>query len=228
MRPDARLNRPEFWAAHFYQLLDSPDRPARSLLEPVFGVGYEAMHSFIEDELERAEDAEDLVELEVSEHAAVAVSYVDCGDSGSEQRFYVTLGDWDEWELAGYDSPHFALPAFRWEELVALDRVHPAVMLLLLPAASIPDTGVDLEPLREAWKRHPLIRAADPMDLTEHVAHKLRQRRVQWWKDDELGWINDGRYSLRNPGTRMSGFSKGRFERMSAFFEVATPELSGS
>lgn len=218
---DPRLSRPEFWAAHFYQLLGTDERDAEEFLEPFFGVSYAEMHEFYATELEHPDGTDDLLALEVHDRASVAVEYADCGEDGTELRFHITTGAWTEWELVGYDSPHFALPAFRWEEVVALGAQQPLAFPLLVPAVAWPGTGEAMAALVRCWREHPYVQPDDPSELARQIASRLYPAtELKWWHDSRLGWINDGRYSFRNPETSMCAFSAERFQRIGEFFRA--------
>ena len=216
---DPRLTSPAFWAAHFYLLLGTRERNARDFLKPFFGVSFAEMHEFYESQVERPDGTGDLISLDAGDTAAVALEYADCGDDGSEQRFFITTDAWDDWELLGYNSAHFALPAFRWEEIEGIGAREPLAFTLLLPAVAWPGTEDALRTVERAWRDHPFVRTKDAAGLAQQIAdHLYPATELKWWHDPGLGWINDGRYSFRNPKTRMGAFSRERFDRTREFF----------
>lgn len=219
MRP--YFNRPEFWATHYDLVIGTEDRDAESFLEPFFGVDPDAVFEFSENELVKPDGTFELLPVEVSDEASVAVEFVDCGDDGNELRYYITLSAWDDWELVGYDSPHFALPAFRWPELCAMGQRSATAFLLVLPSVWLePDdqNEATIERIENEWRLLGIVEASATRQLAQQIVDNLSDRDVHWFEDARHGWINDGRYSFRNPETRMTEYSETRFQRIREFF----------
>src|SRR5262249_25072524 len=117
---DPRLKDPRFWAAHYYLLLEDEEQASRELVEPLLGISAKAVEDYYFGELVKPEDVAQTVWLPLKSDFRVGVEYVDCEDDGHEVRYRLDHAAWSEPELLGFDSAHFALPAFRWQELIAM------------------------------------------------------------------------------------------------------------
>src|SRR5262245_35727818 len=211
---DPELAKREFWAAHYYLLLAAEERESSDLVEPLFGLPNSALEAYYFGQLVRPESDAHPLWLPLRDGYSAGVEYADCGDDGHEVRFFLSHESWDEPELLGFDSPHFALPAFRWDELVLLhaalatqvDRRAPAAALLLFPAVYVTaaDMSYDVkEHLQEWWRTLTYLSPADPELLVRNVVAYRDNPDVRWRKDEKLGWINDSIYSFRNPNAHM-------------------------
>ncbi len=156
------------------------------------------------------------------------VEYVHRGDAGNEVRFGVGHASWNGPERLGYDGAHFALPAFRWQELTLLDAAitrhagadsAAASCLLLFPGAYVASDEEGNEArqqLADWWHDLPYVRVKD-VSLLAASAAAYRRVDVRWRIDEALGWINDSPYSFRNPKSAMPPFSERRFACLREF-----------
>lgn len=109
--------------------------------------------------------------------------------------------------LLGYDSGHFSLPTMRIQELQDIaERMdcHPAAPLLLLDGAYLVEGETFPFDAVTRWLRQSPGFRDHYLDvvlkgLTENVVPGLR-----WDSTENLGWINNWRYSQRNPESTMS------------------------
>src|SRR5712672_633658 len=146
---DTELAKPEFWVTHYYLLLGDEERDSSDLVQPIFGIEAGKLYKYYERLVQPAAKAR-VLSVSLDGGYGVGVEYVDCGEDGNAVRFYISHASWARPELVGHDSPHFALPAFRWEEV---KKVHAGVKdkseaaaagLLLFPATHItPDDSQD-------------------------------------------------------------------------------------
>ncbi len=223
LRNDA-LADPRFWAMHYYMLIGTEEVDTGEFIEPFFGVSNEEVNKYFLREFNPRNLGEpwSYVEVTVSNGFAVRVEYT---AENCETRFLINHPDWQEAVCLGHESGHFALPAFRWSEVAAIGRAATGVdaaraMLLMFPAVWLrKEDGIEevRATLVEAWSQ---LGVAMPNRLREMVEQTTGDANVgiRWWNDPQLGWINDGRYSFRNPETRMCRFDEDRFAKVAGFF----------
>jgi hypothetical protein len=100
----------------------------------------------------------------------------------------------------GSDDAHFCLPILRWGEYERI-RLHlrPEQRLLLAATCWLAE-GEDGDQvaamLRGDWLEAAVVK---PSVVDELVERLLVASELRWRRDPELGWVNDGRHSLRNP-----------------------------
>lgn len=223
------FERPEFWAAHYEPVIGTDEEEGSDFLKALFGVEPDVAFDFYSNELIAPDGTAARLAMPVTKDASVAVEFADCGDDGNELRYSITMDSWDDWELVGYDSPHFALPAFRWEEVEAIGRHQPAALLLLLPSVRFGEkepghSAIDY--IENAWRQLNLVSPKAARTISEHAVENLSGWDLQWSHDPALGWINDGEYSFRNPETRMTPFSRERFQRIASFLRAVDAAIS--
>jgi hypothetical protein len=153
-------------------------------------------------------------------------------DIDYEERYLLQHPSWPEPELLGYASGEFALPALRWREAFQIAmccfdpittlRPSPMALALLFPAVwitSADDRNQLHATLIAAWQTLGFVRASA---IEAFVSQIIRHQAIDiyWQYDSSLGWINDGRYSLRNPTTLMRQFDTNRFVRIAQFTDL--------
>lgn len=230
MSGESELCKPEFWATHYHELVGDEDRDSGEVIQAIF--------RFAEQELEdyyftllRPETEARYLSLAVMEGFSLGVQYVDCGEDGTEVRYSIKHADWNNWELLGYDSPHFALPVFRWAEISRIAQViegrsadeAATAVLLLFPATylSMSDDPSEVEhEIARHWDRLSLPHQAVEEGLIRRVVERQTVSDINWKEDSRLGWITDGHYSFRNPQTLMATFKLERFARMASFLKA--------
>lgn len=229
------LRRPEFWAVHYYGLLWDDEHDWSEMVERIFGVTADAANRFYADHLVHPDDDHQppRILLPLFDGFAVRVDFVDGGEGdGHEVRYALDRETWQEPELLGYDSGHHALPAFRWVEIDALSRAlretgHTEVesataLLVLYPSVWLTradDPAQVAKRLSEAWSALEFLRIRDPAALVSCCTAGTVDDLI-WRQDVELGWINDGGYSLRNPPPHLSelpAFAVRRYRRLREF-----------
>jgi hypothetical protein len=218
------LRRPEFWATHYYNIVGNEHHESGELINVVFGLTNERLDEYYFS-LVRPEERALLITVAVLRYYDVGVQYVDCHEHGTQVRYSLGHEQWPQRELLGYDSPHFALPAFRWAEVDLIARAveqsspdHAAMArLLLFPAVSLTrqdDTDVVTRTLLAGWKQLGLTHSGHEQALIRSAVENRLDPELTWSHDPELGWINDGIYSFRNPNTLMTRFDAKRFARI--------------
>src|SRR5713226_989279 len=120
---DSELRKPEFWATHYFLLIGDEERESSELVQLIFGIEAEKLYKYYERLAQPAANAR-VLSIGLDTGYGVGVEYLNCGEDGNEIRFYITHASWERPEFLGHDSPHFALPAFRWEEV---KKVHACV-----------------------------------------------------------------------------------------------------
>ncbi len=123
--------------------------------------------------------------------------------------------------LLGYDSGHFSLPAFRLEEVLMLAakiKPHPAAALFLLTATYFEvDASKPTDEVRGWIEAIPGIRTGNIALLAEELLDRTASD-LHWQLDNTLGWINDGKYSQRNPKSAMSLLTAHDYRFIRMFF----------
>jgi hypothetical protein len=224
LQRDDALTDPRFWAMHYCMLIGTEEVDADDFIEPFFGVSTKEVNDYFLQEFDQRGPDEAWPYLEVPVRGGFTVQAEYAG-TPSETRFYINHVDWPEPVALGYDSGHFALPAFRWCEVAAIGRACTGInaaraLLLAFPAVGLraEDEISSVQPmLVEAWRQLGVINRERLEEMTgQNMVHRTGE--IRWWEDPQLGWINDGRYSFRNPKTLMCDFAKDRFNKVAAFF----------
>jgi hypothetical protein len=116
--------------------------------------------------------------------------------------------------VLGYRDPHFKLPILRWSEVEALVRhLAPRERVLLLSTAwraSDEDPAPVLELITRVLREADVLGAGGVAELAQRLNEPID---VRWRRDENLGWVNDGRHSIRNPENEdlePAGFAKVR------------------
>jgi hypothetical protein len=223
---------PEFWASHYYLLIEDEEYESNELIQPFFGISCEAVEHFYSETLvySDGDPFAEPVRLPLIHGFSLEVENADCGDRGHEERYFINHSSWEKPELLGYQSPHSALPAFRWSEIELISNalhkdsrpIEGAIALLLLFPAVWLTSGENVssvsERLKREWNNLSLIDASIFDRLVSNIIDCTPVTEIAWWEDRELGWINDGQYSFRNPKTLMCEFAERRFRHVSEFF----------
>jgi hypothetical protein len=137
-----------------------------------------------------------------------------------QNRVWIGIGNAPR-VLLGYDSGHFSFPTMRIQEVLDLSLrmdTHPAVPLLLLPGAYL----VEGEPFPSEAATQWLLRSPGFQDhYLAPLLHELARNMVseqKWEFTEQRGWINNGRYSQRNPASGMSILGVDDYRLIRQFF----------
>jgi hypothetical protein len=213
----AILDEPAFWAMWVPFHINSEELPEPTLAWGVTSV--EIDKAYIERFQSRWDcGAWPFIRFGLPDDRYVEIEYA----AGIEHQNRVWIGACEGTRvLLGYDSGHFSFPTMRIQELLSLaERMdcHPAAPLLLLAGAYL----VEGEPFpSEAVKRW-LLQSPGFQDtsldavlkgLAENVVSGLR-----WEPTKDRGWVNNGRYSQRNPSSKMSILCEEDFHFIRDFF----------
>jgi hypothetical protein len=226
------LGNPLFWAMWYYMHIGTEERDSAELMEPFFGLSNEEVNQFYVANFSRDDPHAPWLSIKLPLPDGFSLS-VEFAETYSEDRYTLSHADWNSSVLLGYHSGHFALPALRWNEVAAigrcaaltsLDENHRRVALLLFfPGVYLTDMDTIAEvrsTLIAAWETLGLVKQTHIQEMVDQIIDGKVIDDLRWWRDPDLGWINDGRYSLRNPRTRMCEFDKAKFERISAFLSM--------
>lgn len=223
------LRRPEFWAIHYYNVVGTEERGSGEMIKAVFRLSGDQLNDYY-SLLYKPEEQAHLISVPIVAGYDVGMQRVDCGENGEEVRYSIGHKDWSEREPLGYESPHFALPAFRWAEVELIARVMERrsaedaaiAMLLLFPAVYLTrsDNPAEAErALLRAWKQ--LMPPSPALEeMVRSAVENQTDSELTWSNNAELGWINNGRYSFRNPKTMMTSFEPRRFARIRSFLDT--------
>ncbi len=151
------------------------------------------------------------VQLPLNDSCDVEVEYA----AGAEYQTRVWIGEGGRRVLLGYDSGHFSFPSLRIHEVLALaDRMngHPSAPLLLLPGAYLMNGEAFPSETVTRWvEQTPGLKT----EFTRVIVDTLSKNvvgRLQWDLDESLGWINNWKYSQRNPESPMTILSREDFQ----------------
>ncbi|MFN7922738.1 MAG: hypothetical protein U0Q16_21715 [Bryobacteraceae bacterium] len=212
------LDDPAFWAIWMPLHFDCEDVPEPSL---AWGLTSEEADAEYADRFQSSWNAGvwPFVRLRIDDSLRyVEIEYA----SGVEHQNRVWIGvDGGQRVLLGYDSGHFSFPAMRIQELLNLaERMgsHVSAPLLLLGGAYLVEGDVFPTEAVTRWLlRSPGFhgRYVDAMvaELARNVVSELT-----WEFTERSGWINNWRYSQRNPGSAMSILSPEDFRFILDFF----------
>jgi hypothetical protein len=222
---NAALTDPRFWAMHYYLLIGTDEVDSSELVEPIFGVSNQAVNEYFLDDFDGTGSREIRQYVEVPIHNGFSVQVEYAGEPDSEIRLYLNHNNWPHPECVGFDSGHFALPAFRWCEVKSLYDAAKGLdaaraLLLMFPGVYVTEEDKKEQvqsTLVDSWAQ---LHVADIKRLEETSKQIIDYRLVQvrWWQDPQFGWITDGQYSFRNPNTLMTKFAHDRFARVREFF----------
>lgn len=140
--------------------------------------------------------------------------------AGIDYQNRIWIGDSETRVLLGYDSGHFSFPALRLQEVLQIAEKVPGPNSLLLLAGAYLQQAETLPADQVAsWlRRSPgfQVRYLDAVvsELAKYVVKDLR-----WHFTETHGWINNSKYSQRNPDSPMSILSTEDFSLIREFFD---------
>lgn len=222
---DAEFAKREFWATHYCLLMTDFEQNDDALLERFFGIAPEPLWAY-DRALTRPPGATRPLVVALRNGFGLEVEYTDCGEDGTEVRYYVTGKHPAFRELIGYQSPSWALPALRWDEV---KKIHGSLSdpgaaavagLLALPAAFLTTDDKPQEVaacLTRWWSALPGEGPNCIDELVGNIVENIRNPELRWREHAVLGWINNSSYSFRNPHTLMCEYSDARFDHMRQF-----------
>jgi hypothetical protein len=215
MKLDDWLRDPLFWAVWYLERIGTEEEDSSEFLEPFFGVPKEEVYSYYGREISPGGEHPPIhIELPFLEGFALGIDFV--GEPDYEDRYVLRDPELPEPVLLGYHSGHFALPAFRWQEVVCFpaalraagmnDSDAEAGLLLFFPGVYLSkeeDPAVVQEAVAHSWRRFGVAQESGIGEMVQQCVEN-QSISVNWRRHRELGWINDGHYSLRNPGSVMA------------------------
>jgi hypothetical protein len=161
------------------------------------------------------------IRLPLDDSRYLEVEYAEMEEMEAQDRVWIGSGDGRR-VLLGFESPHFSFPTLRIAELLMIaNRLneHCSAPLLLLRGAYL--TAADKAPKDAIRTWLQFLPAIPPSSIPGLLAALVKNviPDVQWHKDPELGWINNGVSSQRNPKSKMSLLEKQDFQFIQWFFE---------
>jgi hypothetical protein len=184
---------------HFTEEVDDPGAEW-------LGVQVDAANEWYESHVERYILAGRWPYVRVSLPGSRYVELEMAGGVEYQDRFWIGQVSGSRRVLMGYHSGHFSLPAFRANEVagIAADTEYAASNLLWLSAAYL-EAGADPTSLAESLvARVPGLLPGKEAAMSRAVLESLAVEGLSWTLDPERGWINNGKYSQRNPESRLS------------------------
>ena len=212
------LSDPRFWAFHLHSSLQSDDveEPDRMY----FDLSEEDVSGFHDHEIHEHFHSGiwPFARIALPDSRYIEVEFA--ADAEYQNRFWI--GGKADRVLLGYDSGHFSLPAVRLAEVRALARAAKPSWHALLMIAGCDTAGyapLEVELIEQLLGQLPGFRK----DLAGPAAVSILERRSlkesKWTEDPALGWINDSRYSQRNPSGPMTILSHEQLRYIRSFFQ---------
>ncbi len=230
------LKDPRFWAMHYYLHLGTDEQDASDFVEPYFGITFSAMNDFYAEVVPQ-NDASlpwPYLEVPICDGYSIQVEYA--GVPIHETRYLIHHESWSAPLFLGHESGHFALPVFRWREIMAASRAcesvnSPLIILLLRPSAlrTEADDAVAMKrELTTAWDSLGVLCPNRTEELVDQLVPEEPWNNRGWLFDDDLGWISQSDYSFRNPKTLMCSFDRERFRKVAEFLNaIHCPDVNG-
>lgn len=139
---------------------------------------------------------------------------------GVEPQDRIWIGDDTDRVLLGYHSGHFSLPTMRVEEVswIASATDYSVANLLWLSTVYVDDTARIRALAERLVAGVPGCAPHKRSAMTEALLDNVLVGDVSWSQDARHGWINDGRYSQRNPASGLSILEIRDFDFLRGFF----------
>jgi hypothetical protein len=221
-----------FWTVHYHEHIHDEEHDPGDLMPLFFGRTseessqyfmqhvYGESHSFRWPYFTKRLPNQNMVEIGYSENAEF------------QTRYSIATDDPAGPTLMGYESGHFSLPAFRWEEVVLIADSHRSIadaksaaqcLLLMFPSCWL--TGRDdreavKAALSVAWQELGFMRAEHLPRMVENIVTNQTIPDVNWTHSEELGWHNNSRYSQRNPDSLLGEMPSHGWKQIASFFEA--------
>jgi hypothetical protein len=216
------LNNKTFWITYYFTILEDEEIETEESADLFFGLKTGEIDRFYSTILNQNKTMQTwpFVEIPIDERFSLGIEYAGIPDY--EIRFFINNKAWNVPMVIGYKSDHFSLPVLRWDELRRISRLAGGeneftILLLFLPGIYITDTDNYIEikgTIEHAWSTLNIFQYKEIELLTGKII-KHQKENIHWWEDEQLGWINNGQYSFRNPKNEMHKFDKCLFERIS-------------
>jgi hypothetical protein len=223
------LQDPRFWSTHYSeQLVDQETRQEPDELIPhFFGHAATQTDEFFQRYLIK-QKAFPRFTKRLPNQSSVEVSYME----GAEfQVRYGICSSAEQPILLGYQSGHFSLPAFRWEEIKQIYQSHLAIagsrsaaecLLLLFPSIYVcaEDSHDEIHHVvANAWQELGII-STDVDGLTRNIVTSLTVGSHRWTQHPIYGWISNNSNCQRNPDSKLSALPESGWAKISLFFST--------
>jgi hypothetical protein len=142
-----------------------------------------------------------------------------------QDRFWIGDSRVPHRVLLGYNSGHFSLPAFSFEEILWFHGVldsspaNRAATTLLMTACYLQDPGRAGELTTELFSQLPGVKPGVAASMAKEFLEKLTVPELCWEQNSRLWWINNSIYSQRNPKSTMSLLDHEDFDFIEKFFD---------
>lgn len=206
------LSASEFWADHTGLVTCGPSvREDTDFTESAFGISEDEMKSFHISTSLYSDFEFSYFPVHLPGGYSVYVEHIN-DPNDFEIEYYMDCSSWETDLKIGCGTARWLLPVFRWEELILIstkgriDNPHvdpfAAALLLLYPSVwlTVEDNLKEVcAVIKRAWLSLGVIRGSGLSDLVDFMVTSAFNRDIHWYEDRELGWINNGSRSLRNP-----------------------------
>jgi hypothetical protein len=222
------LKQPTVWAAHLWNVSKGPLAEGDpEVCDAAFGIPTDVIEEFFLRELS-SEELWPVFRIPLHSGFFVEVEYAN--EPEDHQILYqVRHDDWACAVCVGKSGGSWQLPALRWTELLKVSNAarqkdtHLEVLVLLLFFPAVWLTKEDnLDDVRrkllDAWKRLNMMPQSQAAILVERLSDSC-QGSVLWHRNEQLGWINDGDNSRRNPKSAVC-LSNQEFHDLLAFMKA--------
>lgn len=219
------LSDPIFWAMQLNERLISEDVEEPS--EAYFGVSTDEINRYYYEHLNSRFNAGvwPYIRLPLNETKFVELEFA--ASIEYQERFWIGNLQVPHRVLLGYHSGHFSLPAFRFEEILwfydvleCLPTIRVATVLLM-SACYVEDPSDRLLQLAmELFSQLPGVKSGIVRSMATAFLENLTVTDVRWEHNSDFGWLNNWRYSQRNPKSTMSVLNRDDFAFISEYFRV--------
>ena len=222
------IKQPAFWAAHSWNASKGPLAEGDpEICDAAFGMTTDVIEKFYVRELS-SEELWPVLRIPLHSGFSVEVEYAN--EPEDHQILYqLCQDDWASAVCVGKSGGSWQLPAFRWKELLKVSdaarqkdtHLEVLVLLLFFPAVWLTkeDSLNDVtRKLLDAWKRLNIMSHSQAAILAKRLCDSC-QGNVLWHRNEQLGWINDGENSRRNPKSAVC-LSNQEFHDLRAFMKA--------
>jgi len=223
------LSDPVFWATQLSLTLGSDDVEEPN--EAYFGISTDQVNRYYRDVIDSRLGAGvwPYIRLPVDDSKFVEIEFA--ASVEYQDRFWIGQSRIPHRALLGYHSGHFSLPAFRFEEILWFHELlgrscqYRTSVLLLMSACYVQNpSGLPLELALDLFSYLPGVKPGASQLMAKTFLDNLTITNVNWQHDSDFGWINNWRYSQRNPRSTMSVLSRDDFAFITKYFWRGAPK----
>src|SRR5260370_11143297 len=116
------LGSPWFWAMWYSLQIGTDEVDGSEFMQPFFGLSNDAVDEFYLENFSNANTQAPWALIRIPLPKGYSLELQFAGQPYCEDRYILAQSSWHSSVLLGYHSGHFALPAFRWQEVMAIGK----------------------------------------------------------------------------------------------------------